>query len=291
MPTAAELREQLMRRANAAGAPTGSPSLHISSKGPVSDDTHMTQLDPGLDPSFDSDLDLINSMIPPAHPTTPQPSPQQPVSTPVQTAPQAEPNPFASQPQQSASVNPFAQNPQPATGMAQPQPTQSADPLDGFFDQNSESDQESTTDADDMKSKLIIGGVIGVIILVLIVMFIGQKTKAKQTTPDASQGSSGSINIVQGSILSGSNPILNENLSFSEDVYTDSIQISKFMTLEDNAVHCYFKGTLTNYGKAVVFEVSAEDYNKYANNSVIDVAYHIARFDGVTYCLNFEIQG
>lgn len=279
MPTAAELREQLMRRANAAGTPTGSSSLHISSKGPVSDGTHMTQLDTGSDTSFDSDLDLIDAMIPPAQPTSQQAAPK--------LSAQPEANSYAAQPQTSGNLNPFAQNPQAAAQQTAPKPE---DPLDGFFDQNQDSDQDSATDADDMRSKLIIGGVIGVIVLILVIMFIGQRTKNQQVATNPPQSSTGSVNIVQGSILSGSNPILNENLSFSEDIYTDSIQVSKFMTLEDNTVHCYFKGTLTNYGKAVVFEVSAEQYNCYANNSVIDVAYRIARFDGVTYCLNFEIQ-
>lgn len=278
MPTAAELREQLMRRAQASGAPTGSPNLHISSKGPVGPGTHMSQLSTEIDEPFDADLDMINSLIPPADTSG---------SVSTSTASVGDINPFAAQPSPSPapvpqppnqSANAFAQNASPVT---------SSDDLGEMFGQ----DQEFSEDSDDMKTKLIIGGVISVIVLILIIMFVGQRTKDQQVVVSTSQGSSGSINVVQGSILSGSNPIVNDTLAFSDEVYTDSIQISKFITLEDNTVHCYFKGTLTNYGKAVVFEVSAKDYNRYANSSVIDVAYRIARFDNTTYCLNFEIQG
>lgn len=144
-------------------------------------------------------------------------------------------------------------------------------------------------------SIITILSVVVVIIVVAVIVFfaIGKNASKKaankdpetQTTGTQTQGSDTVESLTSTAVRTN-----NQTFKFSEKLYQDSLQISKCIVLDKNVVHCYFTGKLADYKEPVMFEVSADDYNRLAEGDIVTVNFNVSNFGDKQYLTNIQVM-
>lgn len=82
----------------------------------------------------------------------------------------------------------------------------------------------------------------------------------------------------------------NQTFKFSDTVYEDSLQITKFIELEKSVVRCYFMGKLAAYKQPVIFEVPAAVYNAHTEGDIVSINFNITKFSDTQYLTNIAVK-
>ena len=288
MTSADELRNRLMQKAAAAPAQNSTLRVNINPRVDPTSAGSMRQLNDDLlaEDLFDLSSDVGVPPIP-QHPQTAA-NPAQPIS-PAHPMPFSQPQASIQQPKaprqaQQTFADPLYSSP----GFDQPDNSGDGSDLKALGEAASQIGDEKNS------IKLIVGGVIAVLILAILLLGFMKQSKTKDsgggtmTSPGTSvtDGYRSPNDVGAGS---DATVVVNESLNYSSDLYTDMITISKYMTLDNGVVSCYFSGKLAKYNREVAFEVTPDMYNTYTAGDTLEVSYRVAKFGGVMYCVDIQV--
>lgn len=99
-----------------------------------------------------------------------------------------------------------------------------------------------------------------------------------------SSGSSGSSTVERGELYNDT------KVSFSKEVYDDSISVSKFLEFRGASCIPKFVGYSDVLEREIEFQVTPDEYNSYLNGVRIDVTYRALEKDGITYVTDIKIK-
>lgn len=109
------------------------------------------------------------------------------------------------------------------------------------------------------------------------------ETEEQEPQESSSQGLGGTT-VERGELLNDT------SVSFSKEVYDDTIAVSKFLEFRGASCIPKFMGYSDVLEREIEFQVSAEDYNKYLNGVKINITYRALEKDGITYVTDIKIK-
>lgn len=100
----------------------------------------------------------------------------------------------------------------------------------------------------------------------------------------------GSSQVLGGTTVERGELLNDTSVSFSKEVYDDTIAVSKFLEFRGASCIPKFMGYSDVLQREIEFQVSAEDYNKYLNGVKINITYRALEKDGITYVTDIKIK-
>lgn len=323
MDNISQVKERLLERVNSGGVPPPPASLHVNMKSPQPNQSTITQLDPSL---LDAMKNPLLDSIPNANSSKPKP----PVPPYAMKGDSVLGNSEASTRRSSMSnvqqtrEQPTIPHPMPFSDLDDPLLAEDIPDIPDFstYDANDLSQESSNPGLDNqfspgggvdpsneedattnVKVRIIAGVVIALILIFFILTWIGKtfiqgsdKDTASSQVIQADSSSQSTQNLTnqdQYNDIKQDIPgivVSNSQINYSSEIYTDQLQITKHIQLQDGNAYCVFAGQLIHYGVEVSFMVSPEIYNKYSSGDIIDVSYSICQFGENIYCTDVEVM-
>lgn len=106
----------------------------------------------------------------------------------------------------------------------------------------------------------------------------------EEVQQESSSQSLGGTTVERGELLNDT------SVSFSKEVYDDTIAVSKFLEFRGASCIPKFVGYSDVLQREIEFQVSAEDYNNYLNGVKINITYRALEKDGITYVTDIKIK-